>query len=818
MAISFAIPTSPTRSINTLANFQGCDLTNDETVMQLYHSPQCENFVRWYPGKLRKSLGYKIKNCEYSNVGVNVANCLASIELGEGGDEVKTWKSSGLDRYEYNFGGRLDIYKNLIVLYDENGNFCTSEVFLTTTDFSVIDDDGIIFISDDSKNVEVFVPYRVYNTGSNTITGYGLFNFMPSMTDRTTISDIEKLGFKTPLFTIAKSPTGGGTPYDDVNLLFPYVEETYLGTATNLTYNTSLDISNSEVVYVKKLNSDGNWSTISSSGYTVGANSVTFSTAPGVSPITGQDNVKIKYRISITSICANAMYAFCSSYGKTLMFSNGNKLRFSDSGNGYFIPETNYTMLGDSTSKIVGMATLNGNLVAFKDGDENEKNIYIGNINQITEDNALKLVFQISNSIISYGCLGWQTIQSANNEILYCTPKGLYAITTADINSEKVSELRSYFFNGYADGKTYNRTYSTSLCKSTVYDNYYILSMGDRLILFDLIQPITTDPSSPYSQKQYATFVRTLPNFTVSGRTREVSSLNVVYGKLVMGDTKGVFYEFNTEVHNVKEYHDEGLSVCNKDLIKKSLYQTKNGETKNGITVTWKNYNEVTFDGTATSDRTSFEYYPSTSRITLQPGTYIITLEGEDNEILLDMTADGVTYYHKNVPFTLETEKSLTLYYYLYNGQTYNNQTVKAKLEKIGDNSAFEKGEDVAIHCIYTTPDLAGQLFYKNKTLRYIAARFGESMRSSCIMSALDRGQWEEIKRDESTGMFFNFADLNFTRFTFNTDHTSYISRTKARVKKVDKFRIKLENDCLNENMFFLDLGLEFVEQGNFKG
>ena len=59
---------------------------------------------------------------------------------------------------------------------------------------------------------------------------------------------------------------------------------------------------------------------------------------------------------------------------------------------------------------------------------------------------------------------------------------------------------------------------------------------------------------------------------------------------------------------------------------------------------------------------------------------------------------------------------------------------------------------------------------------------------------------------------------MDFSKFTFKTDQTQKIISTKLRIKKVDKTRIRLVNDELNEGFYLCDVGLEYVENNNYKG
>jgi hypothetical protein len=122
------------------------------------------------------------------------------------------------------------------------------------------------------------------------------------------------------------------------------------------------------------------------------------------------------------------------------------------------------------------------------------------------------------------------------------------------------------------------------------------------------------------------------------------------------------------------------------------------------------------------------------------------------------------------------------------------------------------------IYCCWETPDLDGHLFYKNKSFRYLALRMMASIRTSVKIFSRKLGNWSFIKEDRSTGTWFDFEHIDFEFFSFNTDRSERVAHTKVRVKKVDKARFRIENGRLNEPFGLVDLALEYIENGNYKG
>lgn len=166
-------------------------------------------------------------------------------------------------------------------------------------------------------------------------------------------------------------------------------------------------------------------------------------------------------------------------------------------------------------------------------------------------------------------------------------------------------------------------------------------------------------------------------------------------------------------------------------------------------------------------------------------------------------------FYCTNVPArVMWVDKDNVLWFGTDSGDVYKFYTDVDDLESYNDD-----GEP--IEAIYETIDLGGKLFFKNKTFKYIAVRMGVALRTSMSIFARQNGVWNLIKKDSTSAGYFDFEGIDFSRLTFNTDNTPLSIITKMRIKKVDKTRIRLTNDALNEPFSIYDIGIEYTENGN---
>ncbi|MBO5472672.1 MAG: hypothetical protein J6A08_02620 [Lachnospiraceae bacterium] len=167
-------------------------------------------------------------------------------------------------------------------------------------------------------------------------------------------------------------------------------------------------------------------------------------------------------------------------------------------------------------------------------------------------------------------------------------------------------------------------------------------------------------------------------------------------------------------------------------------------------------------------------------------------------------------FYRTNMPVNSMWERDNALWFGTKDGRVCRFATDKYDLKSYNDDGN-------PIEAVWETPDIDGDLFYKNKTARYLALRLDSAIYTSVSVWGMKRGLWNFIKRDSTSATYLSFPDIDFSKFSFRTDTTAATIPFKVRLKKVDKFRFRLVNDALNEPFGLFDIGIEFVENGNYK-
>jgi len=630
MAVQFKVPKSPKRSIEAIDYFRGADFTNSPANVHITRSPNCVNMVRDVPGKLRKALGWHtITDFELSTSKVN--GCFYLDDKGSAIAHVGTKL----------FYGTTLIYSAM--------NDGRSRAWQFGDRIYIIDG----------------AHYLVYY---QTTVGSAVTHHVESAS----------IGAKIPIVTISKDPEGGGTPYEDLNLIQPGFTEQFLGKADVKDYQLSFKPLDATEVTVQLLNAQGEWEDkTETTDFTVDRTNgvVTFGTAPGVSPITGEDNVKITayrtvsgYADRINKCTIGILYGIKG--GKDRLFLSGNPDMmnydwYSESYDPTYFKDTSYSRLGGDASAIIGYSIISSRLATHKNENDRDQNIIVREGTLDSENNE---IFVIKNSLQGVGAIAKDSFGYLESEPLFLTNQGVFAVTAQDITGEKYSQNRSFYING----KLLNESHLEKAFACVFNDNYMLCVNGVMYIL-DGLQPTTTDKGDPYSNRQYAGFYRT----NVPANTMWVHDNELYFGT------------------------NDGR-IC-------KFYKDKNS-----------------------------------------PASF-----NDDNEPIV---------------------------------------------------------------AVYETPDIDGELFYKNKTLRYLALRVEAAVRTSVSIYAMVRGVWEFVKFDNTFGNYFSFSLLKFSEISFSGDQTQKICRTKMRVKKVDKFRIRFINDAVDEPFTIQNVALEYVEKGYFKG
>lgn len=368
-----------------------------------------------------------------------------------------------------------------------------------------------------------------------------------------------------PLVTIAKNPNGGGVPYEPFNLVQSGFYEQFIvdsASATATDFYLSFNDIKDQVVKVWVLNENGVWELKKRIvDYTVDSfiGVIHFLTPPGVTPISGEDNVRIlaykehpDYVKRIANCQVGILYGVNGETDRLFLSGNPDYPNwdfFSAQNDPTYFPDTNYCVLGSEVGNIIGYTRIGNYLATFKDEPDNSQVVFIrtGELQALDESGLTTAVFKNINKLQGEPVISPDAFGYLQTEPVFLTKKGIYALTLQDITGERYSQSRSF----YLDGALEKERDLYRGC-ATVFDNQYFLAVNDKLYILDGLQASRSDRSEPYSTRQYAGFICTgIPAHTIWEDE----------DALWIGTKRGQICRFDTDIESSESYNDDGEPI-----------------------------------------------------------------------------------------------------------------------------------------------------------------------------------------------------------------------------------------------------------------
>ena len=405
-----------------------------------------------------------------------------------------------------------------------------------------------------------------------------------------------------PTVTISKDPVGydseiGNETKDALNLITAAFIDSFVVTADSATAKVfqmdfaPLDTKTSggttyySPVIVKVMNENGEFETKTQDvDYTVDYDegTITFVTAPGQSPVEGEDNVIIQayrtvegYADRINHCTIGAMFGVNGAHDRIFISGNpgggedeeGNHYTYKNCDwwceqyNPTYWPDLNYSKLGSDTSAIMGYSIINNYLAAHKDYRELTQSVIIRE-GDLVDD---KPTFKIINSLQGAGAISKYCFSYLATEPVFLTKLGVYAVTAQDVTGEKYAQNRSY----YLEGKLLKEP-GLENAFAYAWKDYYIVALNNHLYILDGLQPMHTDRSRPYATRQYAGFY-----FTNIPATCFFEMNDALY----FGSESGKMYKFHSDDKALASYNDDGEPITatweTADISEKLFYKKK---------------------------------------------------------------------------------------------------------------------------------------------------------------------------------------------------------------------------------------------------
>jgi hypothetical protein len=454
---TFSVPKTKSPDKEEINTFLGADLSNDSNNVDIRRSPSCPNMIRDKVGKVKKRDGIQLVKTYPAQInGVHFLYGSTTKKIVHSG--TKIYLDNGTDDYTED-----------------------TELYTTAADHISVSQqmNGCLWIHDGTK-------YLCFNG--------------------TTVTAVENTG-TIPVIIIARAPTGGGTLLQPINMLQKWRIEKFAGTASTTVYQLTATGLDADLVTIKKLKVDGTFDDlVETTHFTVNRTTgqITFGTAPGVSPITGEDNIWVTYAKTVSGYAdrinkcdVSIIYGMNGARDRLFVSGNPDLPHYdyhSELNDPTYFGDLSYSVIGQDSSKIVNYSIVNDYLVTHKDNAENDDNTNLRKGSLV--DN--KVVFVSEGSYQTSGALAKYSFANLENEPLYVTvDKNISAVTPSDVLGERFSQERSYYITrALEEEEDLEDSYGCA------FDKFYFLACKNTIYVLDSLQ-YSVSKERPLSHRQY---------------------------------------------------------------------------------------------------------------------------------------------------------------------------------------------------------------------------------------------------------------------------------------------------------------------------
>lgn len=333
--------------------------------------------------------------------------------------------------------------------------------------------------------------------------------------DGTTIAEV--IGY-IPTTTISRNPAGGGTTYEDVNMLTSLRKNTFVGDGKSTEYY--LDAQNIDSDYIPEITVDGSQVT----AFTLNAaeGKITFNSAPAAPLTDGQDNVIIQFRKTVSGHRDRINKCTLLEVFDNRVFFSGNQdypntLWHSSLNDPSYCSDLDYYTEGMDLSKIRSLVAGNNALWVFKEPSQANTAVFYHNP---TIDAEYGKIYPSTHSNISTGCVGAGI--NFNDDIVFFGRRGMEAIN-GDIITEQVLAHRSSLVDAKLTAET---DYKDMILEE--WSGYLLVFIGTKVYLADSRAVFTN-----INHYEYEWYYWEL--------SKEVTCTKVIDGILYLGTANGVY-------------------------------------------------------------------------------------------------------------------------------------------------------------------------------------------------------------------------------------------------------------------------------------
>ena len=281
-----------------------------------------------------------------------------------------------------------------------------------------------------------------------------------------------------PTTTIARKPMGGGSKYEDVNMLSEYRKNSFL--ADGASFSFFLDVLNIDTDYAPVVTV--NDEVVSASAYTVdyAEGKIVFKNTPPSAPLTdGQDNVVIQFKKAVPKYHESIMKCNMLQVFDNRVFFSGNPehpnmIWNSSLNDPSYVSDLDYYKEGMDGAAVKGLVAGNNALWVFREPSDANTTVFY---HTPTLDEEYGKVYPSSHSSITTGCVGKAI--NFNDDIIFFSERGMEGIN-GDITTEQAVAHRS----SVVDRKMTSEAEYKNMVLAE-WEGYLLVFIGNKVYLAD---------------------------------------------------------------------------------------------------------------------------------------------------------------------------------------------------------------------------------------------------------------------------------------------------------------------------------------------
>ena len=336
-----------------------------------------------------------------------------------------------------------------------------------------------------------------------------------------------------PTTSIARKPAGGGTIYQDVNMLSAWRKNTFLADGESKDYYLdAMDIDGEAPVVLV----NGNTMVYGTEfDYSPSTGKITFTVAPPKPLTDGQDNVIITYKKTVTGYADRINKCTLLQVFDNRVFFSGNQdypntVWHSSLNDPSYCSDLDYYNEGLDLSPVKSMVAGNNALWVFKEPSQANTTVFYHNP---VVDSEYGKIYPSTHSNISTGCIA--TGINFNDDIAFFSDRGMEAIN-GDITTEQVVAHRSSMVDSRLLAET---NYKNMILEE--WEGYLLVIIDNKVYLADSRAMVVNQ-----NHNEYEWFYWELD--------KNITCTKVHNGVLYLGTAEGIYTLTNNGDREIESY------------------------------------------------------------------------------------------------------------------------------------------------------------------------------------------------------------------------------------------------------------------------